>query len=90
MLTMYNAGIIGNFGVQHLLAQNLTLHANYYRRDNVPAFSAKDFAPDLWNFVEPPKTKEEEKDLVNQRLALFGGIPPTMMLQIIQGKVNGN
>ena len=93
MLVMFNAGIIGNFGTQYLLAQTLSMHANYYRKEGTPAFEIKDFVPDLWKFIEPPKTIEEQKMDVQQKLSMIGGVTPQMMMDILrknEEKIVGN
>ena len=80
---MYNAGIIGNLGVIHVLGQLAMMRGNEYLPSGSRPYGLKDFIPNTMDFYEPPQTPEEKKAALDRGLALVGGIPPEMMLQII-------
>jgi hypothetical protein len=62
------------------------MKANQYLPKGHPAYQLKDFIPNSMDFLEPPQSSEEKKAALNRGLALMSGIPPEMMLSIIQAQ----
>lgn len=68
---LYSDGIIGNFGILQILG-NLTAGVyNYMRSSGAKAYSLQDVIPASYDYMFPPITEKDKKELANQQLLTY-------------------
>lgn len=65
---MYNDGLIGNRGILEVLGSLTAGIYNYIRPQNKPAYKLQDIIPQVYEYLYPPLTAEEQYNKTQQDL----------------------
>lgn len=65
---MYNDGLIGNRGTLEVFGSLTAGIYNYIRPQNKPAYKLKDIIPQVYDYLYPPLTAEEQYNKTQQDL----------------------
>ncbi len=68
---LYNDGMIGNTGILETLG-NLTAGVyNYMRSTKGKAYTLQDIIPNAYDYMYPPKSEQEKKEIASQQLLTY-------------------
>ena len=68
---MLNDGMLGNKAVLLALSSLTTGNLNSKIQKSARAFTMKDVLPSTHDYIVPPLTEEQQRELVNQQLMAF-------------------
>ena len=68
---MYSDGIIGNFGILQVLGSHTAGFFNSMLPKGKQPFKLKDIIPTQYEYLYPPLSEQDKKDLANKSLLSF-------------------
>lgn len=85
---MLSDGMIGNYRILETLG-NLTAGVyNYFRSSGAKAYTLEDILPTAYDYLRPPMSEQDKKELASQKLLSFMMMYPNAP-KALTGEQNG-
>jgi len=82
---MFHDGIIGNLGVIETIGVLTAGHFNMTLPKGKTPFKLKDIIPQIYDYLYPPLTKEQQQEQVSKNLLAFAMMHPGAPEQLFKG-----
>lgn len=82
---MYADGIIGNRGVLEVLGTLTAGQFNKMLPSGKSAYKLSDIIGNAYDYIHPPLSEEDQKELVNQKLISFAMMNPKAPKKLFEG-----
>lgn len=82
---MFHDGIIGNLGIIETLGVLTAGHFNTTLPKGKPSFKLQDIIPQVYDYLYPPLTKEQQQQQVSDNLLAFAMMHPGAPSQLFKG-----
>jgi len=83
---MYADGLIGNRGILEVLGTLTAGQFNKMLPSGKAPYTLGDIIPRAYDYINPPLSEEEKKELVSQRLLAFAFMNPDAPTHFFEGK----
>jgi len=83
---MYADGIIGNYGILEVLGTLTAGQFNKMLSKGQTAYKLQDIIPRAYDYLYPPLSDEDKKELASQRLLAFAMMSPNAPTHFFEGK----
>ena len=81
---MYADGIIGNLGILNVLGTLTAGQFNKMLATGKKPYTLEDIIPTVYNYLYPPLTEEDKRNLTNQNLLAFLASQPGAPKEILK------